>query len=258
MIEGGIVQTAPTAIESNWKTLYRIGAFAALLAVFVFRRNLGAELMAFNGFGILTVPSTMPVSAAEWFALLHANPFVGLALLEVFDLVEYALVGVMFIALAVALWRSNRTAVLLGTICELIGIAVYFASNQAFALLSLSERYYAASTDAQRSPFLAAGESLLAIQNPGALYQGTGIYASLFLVLVGGLIISVVMWQSNVFSKAAAATGIVANGFMLAYYVALVAAPALVVLPFVISAPFRVVWYFLTARTLWRTAASTL
>lgn len=240
--------------DSTWKALYRLGAIAALLALFVFRRNLGAELMAFHGFGLFLVPETMPVSATEWFTLLQSNPFVGLALLEIFDLVEYALVGLMFLAVGVALWQSNRAMTLLAITSGLIGITVYFASNPALALFSLSEHYVAATNDAQRAMFLSAGESLLAIQNPGALHQGTAIYASLFLVLLSGLIISIVMWQCNVFSKITALTGILANGFMLTYCIFLVFEPALLVLPFVISAPFRVIWYFLIARKLFQLA----
>jgi len=41
-----------------WQALYRLGGIAALLAVFVFRRNLGAELMASKGLGVFTVPET--------------------------------------------------------------------------------------------------------------------------------------------------------------------------------------------------------
>ncbi len=193
--------------HSTWKSLYQLGGIAALLAVFVFRRNLGAELMAFHGFGLFSVPETMPVSATKWFTLLQNNPFVGLALLEVFDLVEYALVGLMFLAVGVVLWQSHQTMILLATIGGLIGIAVYFTSNQAFAMLSLSEHYATATNDAQRAMFVLAGESLLAINNPGVCYQGTGIYASLFLVLLAGLLISLVMLQSDVFSKVTAWTG---------------------------------------------------
>lgn len=245
-----MARTTFDRVEQNWKLLYRFGAGAALLAIFVFRRNLGAELMAFNGFGLFSVPPTMPVSAAEWFSLLQGNTFVGLALLAVFDLIEYALVGLIFMALCVALWQSNPVTMLMSTICGVAGIAIYFASNQAFAMFSLSAHYVAATTDAQRAMFLAAGESLLAINNPGTLYQGTGIYASLFLVLLAGLMISMVMLRSNTFSRITAVTGILANGFGLTYYIVLVFAPALLVLPFVISAPFRVTWYFLIARKL--------
>ncbi len=233
--------------QSTWGPLYRIGAIAALVAAFVFRRNLGAELMGFKGFGIFSVPAMMPTRATEWFALLQSNTFVGLALLNVFDLIEYALVGLIFLATYAALRRANSSLMMAATAAGLMGIAVYFASNQAFAMFSLSERYAAAATDAQRLLYLAAGEALLAINNPGALYQGTGIYASLFLVLLAGLIISIVMLRSDVFNKITAWTGILANGFGLGYFAVLAFAPALIVLPFVLSAPFRVTWYILIA-----------
>jgi hypothetical protein len=173
-------------------------------------------------------------------------------LLIVFDLVEYALVGLLFLAVCAALWRANRSTMLVATTCGLIGITVYFASNQAFAMLSLSENYAASTTDAQRATFQAAGEALLAVNNPGALHQGTGIYLSLFLVLLAGLMMSVVMLRSNVFSKVTAVTGILANGFGLGYFIVLAFAPTILALPFVLSAPFRVIWYFLIARKLFQ------
>ena len=96
--------------------------------------------------------------------------------------------------------------------------------------------------------FLAAGEALLA--------NGTGIYLSLLLVLLSGLLISIVMLRSTVFSKATAYTGLLANVFALGYFVALVFAPALVWLPPSISAPFRLIWYILIAVRLFKLASS--
>jgi hypothetical protein len=55
-----------------------------------------------------------------------------------------------------------------------------------------------------------------------------------------------------VFSRLTAISGILANGFMLGYYLILPLAPGLLVLPFVLSAPFRVIWYFLTALKLFQ------
>jgi hypothetical protein len=70
---------------------------------------------------------------------------------------------------------------------------------------------------------------------------------SLFLVLIAGLIISVVMLRSELFSKATAFTGILANGIGLCYFITLALAPAIYWIPHPISAPFRVIWYFLIA-----------
>ncbi len=238
--------------EADWKLLYRIGAAAALVAVIFFRRNIGAELMAFNGFGIFVVPKAAPSHAVDWFVLLQNNKFVGLALFGLFDLINYALVGLIFLAVYAALRQANRSAMVLAIISGLMGIAVYFASNQAFNMLHLSEQYAAAASEAQRSIYIAAGEAILAAHNPGAIYQGTGNYLSLFLVLLAGLIISLVMLQSEVFGRVTAVTGILANGLGLAYYPALAFTPAIIWLPPTLSAPFRLIWYVLIAGKLFQ------
>ena len=136
--------------EAAWKSLYRVGGLAALVAVIVFRRNIGAELWAFNGFGIFSIPDPLPASAQEWFVLLQRDAFVGMALLEVFDLVNYALVALIFLALYGALRRVSKSAMLLVAISALMGEVVYLASNQAFPILALSESYTAATSEAQR------------------------------------------------------------------------------------------------------------
>ena len=53
-------------------------------------------------------------------------------MLNVFDLVEYALLGLIFLAVCAALWQTDRSAMLVATVCGLAGMMVYFASNQAF------------------------------------------------------------------------------------------------------------------------------
>jgi hypothetical protein len=245
------------ASNAGWKALYRIGGVAALLAVFVFRRNLGAELALLSNFGITRgVPTTPMITSIDWFKLFQDNWLVGLTLLNFFDLVEYALLGLVFLALYGALGQANKSATIIATTSGLIGITVYFASNQAFAMLALSERYAAATTDAQRSAYLAAGESLLAINNPDSIYQGTSIYVSLFLVLLAGLIISFVMLRSDVFSKATAVVGILANGIGICYFITLVFFPAIYWIPHPVSAPFRVIWYFLIALRLFKLGKS--
>ena len=244
--------------DPRWKGLYRTGAAAAVIAVLFFRRNFGTEMVAFRGFGIFDVPAAHPSNAVGWFTLLQDDKLLGLVLFNVVDLVNYALVGLIFLALYGALQRVSKCAIVTATTFGLAGIAVYFASNQAFAMLSLSDQYATATTDAQRSTFLAAGEALLAINNPGTIYQGTGIYTGLFLVLLAGLIISIAMLRGSVFNKATAWVGIVANGICLLHFVALAFAPALIAFPTSISAPFRVTWYVLIALRLFRLGSGKL
>jgi hypothetical protein len=187
-----------------------------------------------------------PSSAFDWFALLQDNRFLGLVLLDLFDIVNYLLVGLIFLALYGALRRANKAAMMVATASALVGIAVYLASNQAFALLALSDRYAAASADAMQAMFLAAGEALLAIHDPA------GVQLSLLLLALAGLIASVVMLRSRVFGKATATVGLVANSLVLTYFVALPVVPAIAFVFPAASAPFRLLWYILIARRLFQ------
>ena len=234
-------------LDKDWVSLYRVGGVAALLAVCVFRRFLGPELMLFSGMGLPGLPATMPISAAGWFTVLQNNLLVDLTLLGFFDLVEYTLVGLIFLAVAAAFWRTSRTVLLLATLSALTGITLTFASNQAFALFALSRHYAAATTAVERNALLSAGEALLAEGNPGVLLQGTGTFAGLFLVLMADLMISMVMLHRKVFGRWTAAAGIVANVSALTYFLVIPLSPARLAVPFVISAPLRMIWYFMTA-----------
>jgi hypothetical protein len=255
MSQAGDRAVGTTIPDPGWATLYRIGGAAALIAVIVFRRNFGTELVTFRGFGILDVPEVFPSTALGWFTLLQESRLVGLALLDVVDLINYALLGLIFLALYGALRRASQSTTVIAAACGFVGIAVYFVSNQAFSLLPLSDQYTAATTEMQRTALLAAGEALLSMHNPGAVYPGTGIYLSLLLVTVAALVFSLVMLRSSVFGKATALVGIVASVSQLGYFVALPLAPAILALPFVISAPFRVTWYVLIALKLLRLSA---
>ena len=51
---------------------------------------------------------------------------------------------------------------LIATTLGIAGTAVYFASHNIFSMLFLSEQYTAATTEAQPSTFLAAGQAVLA------------------------------------------------------------------------------------------------
>ena len=237
--------------DHAYAVLYRTGALAALVAALIFRRNLDAEWLLLRGSGMINVgPVEIPNTIRDWFTLLQNNKLLGLTLLNLFDLVNYALVGLIFLALLAALKQTSRSWTILAAAFGFAGITVYFASNQAFSMLSLSNQYAAEATDAQRTLFLAAGQAALAIHQ-NASYAGKGIYLSFLLVSMAGLIISAIMLQSRVFSKSTAATGILANGFGLSYYIVLAFAPALVFIPLSISAVFLLIWYLQVSRRLW-------
>ena len=230
-------QAAETeATDTAWGSLYRVGGVAALIAAIIFRRWLAAEVALFSGQG-------PPNTVVGWFRLLQSNRLLGLTFLNAFDLVNYALVGLIYLGLYAALRRANRSYMTIATMFGFVGIAVFFASNQAFALLSLSNQYAAATTEAQRSMILAAGQALLTLNDFSQ--GGGGVNLSFYLVTLAGLMIAVVMLRSNVFGKVTASVGILANVLGLGVILTLAFAPSLTFIPLSASAPFLLIWYIL-------------
>jgi hypothetical protein len=224
--------------DSNWKSLYRFGGAAALMAGVIFRRNLGPEISLFSA-------QKQPNTIIDWFTLLQNHRLLGLSYLNLFDLVDYALLSLMFLALYVTLRRANKSYLSIAMTFGFVGIAVYFASNTAFSMLSLSDQYAAATIDAERFMFLAAGQAVLAINNPGSIYQGTGIYMSFLLLAVAGLMISAVMLRSNIFSRVTAYVGILASTFDLVYCITFAFIPAITVYILSISGLLLMIWHIL-------------
>jgi hypothetical protein len=234
--------------------LLRVGGIAAVLAGALFRRNLGAELSLLKEFGLITAgPTTPPTTVLGWFALLQGNPLIGLTWLNVFDLVNYALVGVMFLALFVSLRRVNRSMMGMVAGLGLIGIAIYFASNQALPLLSLSHQYASAITAAQRSMLLADGQTLLTINQ----FSSPGRYLSLLFIAVAGLLTSSIMLRSKAFNRTTAYVGMLAASLDLAYCLVIVLVPAvdgeLIAVCFIpVAGLCLMIWHILIGRRLYR------
>jgi hypothetical protein len=244
------------------RVLYVAGGSAAVIAALLFRRNLAAEFVLLRELGVIgSGPIRAPGSAGEWFALLAQNRLVGLTLFNIFDLVNYALLGVMFLAqsaaLCAALRRTNRGLVLVAAALGLIAVVIAFASSRAFAMRSLGQRYATAGTETERALLLTQGERLLSVENPGALYPGAGPTVALFLVTLAALMISIAMLRSPTFSRPTAYLGLAAEGLQMGYFVALALAPtpALLAIPPATAAPFRLVWYLLIGRRLLQLAA---
>ncbi len=226
------VTDAGTA-DSSWKSLYRVGGAAALTIVVLF-------FIQIIAFAMGPIPST----TIDWFTLLQNNRLLGLLDLDLVYVADQVLLLLIFLALYVALRRANQSYMAVATILGFVAIAVYFATNAAFSMLYLSDQYAAATTDAQRSLFLAAGQATLAVS------QGTGWYVFNVLGSVAPLIVSVVMLRSNIFSKVTAYAGILGSAVGLAFFV-----PAIGVYLLLISAVLFLIWFILIARRLLQLSA---
>lgn len=216
--------------DSRWKDLYTVGGAAALIiGVFI-----PIQIIVF-------IVSPPPSTVIDYFTLFQHNRILGLLDLDLLLIVDTALSIPILLALYVALRRASESLMAIATALGFVGISAYFASNTAFNMLFLSDQYAAATTDAQRSMFLAAGEAMFAI------YQGTAFHINYVLGGVALLTISVVMLRSNVFSKVTAYAGILANVLVFGLYV-----PTIGISLSIISVVFLEIWYILIARRLFR------
>jgi hypothetical protein len=64
---------------------------------------------------------------------------------------------VIFLALGAALWQVNQSITALALAGGLVGITLNLGSNISLVMLSLSQRYAAATSEAQRADLLIAG-----------------------------------------------------------------------------------------------------
>jgi hypothetical protein len=218
--------------ECRWHWLYTIGGAAALLsAVFI-----PIQVIVF-----IVWPPPLGGTVADWFTLYQNNRLVGLIDLDLLLVVDNVLLVPILLALYIVLRRASESVMAIATALGLLGIAMFIASNPAFEMLALSNQYAAATTDAQRSIFLAAGQALL------ATWQGTAFQVAYVLGSVAGIAIGMVMLRSSSFGKVTASMGILANAVGLGLYL-----PMIGVYIAVFSVVFLEVWYILVARTLFQ------
>jgi hypothetical protein len=226
----------------TWKPLFLTGVVAALLAALFFRRNIGAEVSLFTGI------ESIPTSAADWFSLLQSNLFVGASYLAVFDLAYYFLVGIVFLALAAMLWPVNKSLTAMALSSGLVGIAVNFATNISFSMMSLSQQY-ATSGEAQRAALLAAGQALLASSGAMSNFPGTGTYMSYLLIALAGVLLAGLLLPTH---RVTAIFGLLAGGCDLAYCLTFALSPGLQVFFMAAGGAFWMIWHLLVARILFQ------
>ncbi len=201
--------------ESKWKSLYRLGGLAAL----------GTVLVGLVEIGITFLPggNTPYKTVYDWFTLFQNNWFMGLRNLGLLNIFFYALDIPIFFALYGAHRKTSQTLAALAMIVSFIGVAVFYATNRAFAMLDISSQYALATTEAQRSILAAAGQAMLAVGQS----HTPGTFIAFFLSEFASLLISVVMLRGKLFSKTNAYVGFLGFTFMLIFEVCASFVPSL-------------------------------
>lgn len=225
--------------DLRWRSLYKVGGVAALIA---------ATLLLFEIiiFAIWPQPNTI----TDYFVLFQNSKFIGLLDFYLLEFFAYILFIPIFLAISLAIRRGNESYIVLALIFAITGVAVFLATNNPFSMLSLSNQYAAAATDAQKELYLAAGQTILANTNQRA-FEGFNI--GFFLLSIAGMIISIVMLRSRTFNKVIANVGILTFTISLVEYIRVVFMPSISLLLIIIAVSSGLlipIWLVLIARRL--------
>ena len=229
---------------NNWAGIYKVGGTAAL----------GAVLTGIIEIGITFLPggNAPQESVLDWFVLFQANPFMGLRNLGLLNIFLNTLAILTYVALYAAHRKtSERPLATLAILISFLGIGVFFATNRAFPMLALSQQYALAATESQRAVLEAAGQSMLSV---GASHT-PGTFLGFFLNEAAGVLISVAMLRSGIFSKVNAYAGIFGFSILLVfeYFSAFVSGLSDVTMMLsMFGGLLSMAWYILMARKLFQ------
>lgn len=201
--------------ESQWKSIYVLGCIFAILSL------IAVMLDIFIGSATGGNLSALPQTAVQRFAQFQQNPWLGLYNLDLLNTVNQLISIPVYFALYAALRKTNKPYALLALVIFLVGTTIFIANNTALPMLELS-RKYAIADETQKSLLAAAGEAMLARGAHGSL----GVFFSFLLPTFAALVMSLAMWQGQVFSKANSIVGILGNVLMMVYVVMVTFVPS--------------------------------
>ena len=184
----------------RWRSLYRIGAVAAVISAIIIPLSVAAFFV-----WPLWPDDILVVIQEDWLAGLMGLDF-GYLLSNVFAVP-------FFLVLYVTLKEVDGGWALLALTMGLMGLVCLVPSRPIPEMFVLSDQYAAATTDAERAIYLAAGESML------AHFHGVACHAHYVLGSASLLISSFLMLRSDTFSKATAYVGVATNIVVFGLYV---------------------------------------
>lgn len=183
---------------ADWRLLFGIAAVTALVGVALMPVQL-----------VVYIAWPPPATVTGFFEVFRTHALIGLLNLDLLYIVNNVLLIPLYLALYVALRHTNRSLMTLALALGFVGLAAYFNTNPAFEMLALSNHYLAATTDAARATFLAAGEALL------ASYTGTAFNVYYVLNGIALLLMAAVMFRSTIFSRLTAWMALAAGILMM-------------------------------------------
>jgi hypothetical protein len=193
----------------------------------------------------LIVIGGTPETAQQGFDLLGENRLAGLLRLDVLTILFIPLYYLLLLGLYSALRSTDGAKSLLAEILGMAGVTLVLATPSAFSFLTLSDKFAAATGEAQRTALLAAGQALLAMSGAMANFPGTGTYLSYLLIALAGILFASQLLPTH---RATAIFGLLAGGCDLAYCLTFALAPSLQVLFMASGGACWMIWHLFIAR----------
>jgi len=130
--------TDAEAAESAWKGLYKVGGAAALTVI-----------MLEVGEITLGIFYPQPTTVTGWFTLFQSNAIIGLLDFWGWEVPMYVRFAMVFLAVYFVLRKVDEGRMAIATTLALLGVGVFLATTNPFSMLSVSNQYAGATTDAQ-------------------------------------------------------------------------------------------------------------
>jgi hypothetical protein len=212
--------------DGRWRSLYRIGAVAAVISIVV----IPLSIIAFF---------VWPLWPDNILAVIQQDAIAGLMGLDFGYLVSNVFAVPFFLVLYVTHKEVDAGWALIALALGLMGLVCLVPARPIPEMFVLSDQYAAAATGAEKAAYLVAGKSML------AHFHGIAYHAHYILGSASLLISSFLMLRSDTFSRATAYVGIVTNIIVFGLYV-----PEVGVWISMLSVVGYLIWYILIARIL--------
>lgn len=224
---------AVTATDPQWRDLYRVATVAAV----------GVTLLVIIAIVVFFIWGYAPreVPTAEILDTLQTNLVGALFSLDLVLLITQLIMVAPLLALYVVLRPVNPSYALIALALGLISVVLSIVARPITELVYLSDQYSAATSEAARSQYLAAAETLVAI------FDGTAWMIYTVFLALSTLITSVLMLDSPHFTRLTAWIGIALGVTSLGFFMPVVGPLLLLVATF-----GGIVWYVLVARVFYR------
>lgn len=227
-----------TETNAQWENFYKVNGFAAIillvysLATMVILGTIGAQ----------------PENAQAAFEMLAQNRLTGLLRLDVLSIFIIPLYYLLFLGFFITLKKTHPAPIAVAALLGCAGLTLFLATPSVFSWLALSDRFTVASSEAEKSMLLAAGEAILASD----MWHGTGALVGGLLLQIGMVLASVCMLSGNVFSKATSWVGVVTHGLDLLHILIWFFFPEAGNMLMYVAGPLYLIWFPLLARDFFR------